>query len=123
LSWIWKLKEKSPGGSKSGVTIWLKPFVVANDLGPLASMAKMITTITTESLTVLFVAVSIASCTSKTVAFEFVDSMLNAQLIYLARLSPLPSHMCLAPKARFQLQPGALPQAPERYAPLALKAC
>jgi hypothetical protein len=27
---------------------------------------------------VLFVAVSIATCASKTVAFEFVDSMLNA---------------------------------------------
>jgi hypothetical protein len=79
LSWIWKLNEKSPAGSKSGVTIWLNPFVVAKDLGAVASMANIVTRMTLESLTVLFVAVSILICASKTVVFEFVDSLLNGQ--------------------------------------------
>src|SRR4029077_13423543 len=43
LSWIWKLNEKSPGCSKSGVTIWLNPFVVAKDEGAPARMAIIIT--------------------------------------------------------------------------------
>jgi hypothetical protein len=47
----------------------------------------MVTTMTTEILTVLFGDVSIAYCASKTVVFEFVDSILNVQQIYLAPLS------------------------------------
>src|SRR6266404_2676664 len=31
LSCAWKLRERSPGGCRSGVTIWLRPFVVAHN--------------------------------------------------------------------------------------------
>src|SRR5207248_3209 len=38
----WKLSERSPGPCKSGVTIWLRPFVVAEDVEALARIAQMI---------------------------------------------------------------------------------
>src|SRR6266566_5566769 len=41
----WKLSERSPGPCKSGVTIWLKPLVVAKEEGALAT----ITIITTSA--------------------------------------------------------------------------
>src|SRR6266849_7046041 len=40
LSWIWRLKERSPSLCKSGVTIWLKPLVVAKEELEIAKLAN-----------------------------------------------------------------------------------
>jgi crossover junction endodeoxyribonuclease RuvC len=53
---------------------------VANDDDAVVKIAEIVTAMTTESLNVLFDAVPIAYRASKTVAFEFVDSMLTPKL-------------------------------------------
>src|SRR4029450_13113883 len=76
-----RLNERSRFGCKSGVTIWLKPFVVANDEGAVERAPIMITMIVRELINSSF---ALRLCKSfdifagsKAVAEELVDSVLN----------------------------------------------
>src|SRR5205085_9199179 len=97
LSWIWKLSEKSPSGSNSGVTIWLRPFVVAKEDGTFGEIPNIIVIIRTTASRPFFFFVFTGYRPTKTVRFEFVDSVLyTSQSILRLRIHARFSHRRLS---------------------------